>query len=698
MTAATRLQNTRARMAEPSPIETNRLIGTLNGGLYAEAETAAKGLIDRYPSFGLAWKILGVAQIRQRKNAIDALRGAAALLPNDADVHTNLGNALNGLGRHAEAEASCRRALAIGPDNKEALNNLGNALANLGRLDEAVACYSRACHLDPRYAAAYCNLGNALRGQGRLEESVACCRRAVDLQPGMADAHGNLGNALRDLGRTDAAMASYRQALALEPRHAGVLDHLGTMLRDLGRIDEAAACHWQAVQSNPNLGAAYTNLGHSLIDLGRLNEALESYRRALAANPRDVEAMVAFAMALRQFGRTADAEDLCRKALQAKPGCAKAHAFLGELAADRGQFAAALDEYRRALAIDPDLAQAWIGLGNQRAQTDGDADWLAAVQRLAGKRQPLRTAIDLRFAIGKYFDEMRDFDAAFASYREANELSKHYGRNYDRQKAADQVDETIRRFDAAWFEAAAASGGNDSSLPVYIVGLPRSGTTLVEQILASHPAVFGAGDSTFWPNAAASFENAADRTAALADLRTRMSGEYLPSLLELAGGGAERVVDKMPVNFRHLGLIHSLLPKARIIHVRRDPRDTCLSIYFHNFALEYAYSADLDDLAHQYRLYTRLMDHWRAVLPAGAMLELPYEELIGDAQVWSRRIVEFIGLPWNARCLDFHETVRTVMTRSKWQVRQKISASSVGRWQHYASHAGPLLSLAASDP
>ncbi len=676
-------------IAQPTAIETSQLVGLLNDGRYAEAESAARALIDRFPALGFAWKVLGIAQLVLGKNAVDSLQGAAALLPNDADVFANLGNALHNAGRLDEAIASCRRALAIDPNSVEALNNLGNALMNSGRAPEAVECYLQAIRLRPSYAAAFCNLGNAQRSLGQLSASLQSCRHALKLDPRLIDAHGNLGNTLRDLGQLEEAVGSYREAVRLAPRHAGVLNNLGSVLRDLGRLDEAANSHWQALQANPNYADAYAKLGQALTDLGRPQDAVESFRRGLGLNPRDAQAQAAFAVTLRLLGRIADARSVCAKALELRPDLATAHAFAGDLAVDQGDLVRAEQSYRRALALNPDLPEAWLGL--RHFARDDPQGWETTARRLLDQRQPLRIRIDLHYALGEHCDAAGQYAPAFGHYREANELSKRTGLRYDREAATRQVDRIIETYDDAWF-AAAGAGDNDSRRPVFIVGMPRSGTTLAEQILASHPAVFGAGECPFWVGAEAAFDAAAKQQPVTPEVRAQIATDYL-QLLGSGVGDAARVVDKMPSNTLALGLIHAMLPNARIIHMQRDPIDTCLSIYAHNFAHAHPYAVDLDDLVHQYREYQRLMAHWRRVLPAGTLLELPYEDLVADQEAASRRMLEFIGLPWDPVCLAFHTTARTILTHSKWQVRQPISAASVGRWRHYATHIEPLLSL-----
>ena len=282
------------------------------------------------------------------------------------------------------------------------------------------------------------------------------------------------------------------------------------------------------------------------------------------------------------------------------------------------------------------------------------------------------------------------YDAAFTEYRQANELSKRYGVRYDRASRTARVSRIIGTFDPARLHRLQAFG-QSTERPVFIVGMPRSGTSLCEQILASHAQVRGAGELSFWQTALNAFEAAGFGSQTAAGLIPGMAAEYLQRLAAVSAD-AGRVVDK-GFHFTALGLIHAALPQARFIHVRRHPIDTCLSIYFQYLSHQHPYANDLDDLLHYYGEYLRLTAHWRAVLPASAYLEVPYEALIADPERWSRRMLEFLGLPWDPKVLDFHQTDRVVITLSKWQVRQKLNSSSAGRWHNYEKYVGPLLPL-----
>jgi len=679
--------------AVPAPPDLNALFAAFNSGRYAQAEAIAGSMIDsNRASPGIVWKLLGAALWAQRKDAVPALERAADLLPDDAESHTNLGNALRAAGRLDEAAASHRRAIQANSRYPEAHNNLGSVLRDLGRLDEAAASYRRALAIKPDFALAHNNLGIALTGLGRFNEAAAGYRRAIEIEPGNADAHNSLGNALRRLGQIEDAVASYRRALELEPNAAEVHNNLGNGLFDLGRPDEAVQCYRRAVDLKPRFAKAHSNLGSALRELANLDEAEASYRCALALEPGDAEIRTNLGIVQRLLGRSADAEASCRTALESNPDSHAAIAFLAELHADKGQFADAEGLYRRAIAIVPDSPQAWAGIAGLRKMTGDDLSWITAAERIAEQRLRPREEANLRYAIGKYFDDVKEFDSAFVNYRRANELTKTYRPAHDRGHLARTFEFVAQLYGRDWV-GQSKDRSNASPRPVFIIGTPRSGTSLAEQILASHPAVFGAGELSFWKIASPKAAAAALEGESAAEVSSRAARDYLQLLAGLSAG-ALRVVDKMPANFAYLGLIHAALPQARIIHMRRNPIDSCLSIYFQNFHVAHSYANDLDDLAHFYGEYERVMDHWRSILPQGTILDVPYEGLVQDPEAWSRAMVDFIGLPWDPACLDFHRTNRSVSTFSKWQVRQKITQSSVERWRNYENFVGPLMRLA----
>jgi tetratricopeptide (TPR) repeat protein len=462
-------------------------------------------------------------------------------------------------------------------------------------------------------------------------------------------------------------------------------------LRDLGRRHDAIAAFQRALALDPTRAENHCNLGMVLFELRRVEAAMECYRHALRLQPDHAPAHLNLALALRQQRRPADAEQSCRRALAIAPNYVEALVFLGELLADRGQFAEAEELFTKATGVAPEFFSGYASIATHRKMTLADSQWLRGVTELLRKRPPLSAEIGLRYALGKYFDDVGQYDDAFANYFRANELTKRYGATYDRAKFAALVTRIIERFQPEFIRACQAQGST-AELPLLIVGMPRSGTSLTEQILASHPDVFGAGEMRFWHGAFVRLERAGLFSAADTSLLPEVARNYLERL-NAVGNGALRVVDKMPANFLYAGLIHAAFPKARILHMQRHPMDTALSIYFQNFYNIGPYANHLEDLAHYYGQYLRIMDHWRKVLPPTALMDVPYEGLIADQEHWTRRILDFSGLAWDEKCMNFQETNRVVITASKWQVRQKIYRASSGRWKHYQKYLGPLEGL-----
>lgn len=492
-------------------------------------------------------------------------------------------------------------------------------------------------------------------------------------------------------GDYEQAVAHYRLMLQQDPRDAAGLSGLGFALCHLGRFKEAAEYLNTAIEVKPDLADAHNTLGYVLRAEGRFAYSEASIRRALGFDPANIAYRKNLAETLLLLGRTREAQDYFEQILGKEHDDVEATLGLSQVAHLEGRFAEAEALLKRALKVTPQMTSAWAAMASLRKMSKADAGWLNQVQELLDTGLPLTEEVRLRFAIGKYWDDLGDYGRAFDSYRAANERLKTTVRPYDRGARTRFVDNMIRVYTPEALAQAAASG-SDSIRPLFVVGMPRSGTSLVEQIISSHTEATGAGELGFWTEVLLANVIPIQQSVLPEAARRELADSYL-RLLAQYSSDALRVVDKAPVNSEYLGLIHSVFPKARIIYVSRNPIDTCLSCYFQYFSTALSYTMDLADLAHYYRQHHRQISHWRAVLPVGTILDVPYEELVADQEGWTRRILEFIGLEWDDRCLRFQDTPRPVLTASNWQVRQKMYGTSVHRWRHYRPYIEALLEL-----
>jgi tetratricopeptide (TPR) repeat protein len=499
------------------------------------------------------------------------------------------------------------------------------------------------------------------------------------------------GNKCAARGEYSEASIFYRELLALNPRHPEALNNLGATFFRLGRYSEAEEIFRRTLRIYPDFADANSNLGILLRCSGRVAEAETWLRRAIKINPKHVEARSNLGLAFVFLGRLSDAKAQFRKALKFAPRSAHTLFATGFLATIEGRFDEAEAMFKRAVEIDPKMPGAWAAMAGLRKMTSSDAAWLQSAEEIAASGISVVEEADMRFAIAKYCDDVGDFKGAFQSYERANELHKMAATSYDPDARAHLVDDLMRVYTR---EAISHVGplASDSLKPIFVVGMPRSGTSLIEQIIASHPDAKGAGELEFWSRVAHDHEIVLRRTLLDESTRKKLAEDCLRDL-EARSGDALRIVDKTPLNSDYLGMIHSVFPNARIIYMQRDPIDSCLSCYFQKFDVQLNFTMDLSDLAHYFRQHQRLMAHWRAVLPPEFILDVPYAELVTDQEGWTRKVLAFLGLEWDPRCLDFHKTERPIVTASAWQVRQKIYKGSVARWRNYEKFIGPLLEL-----
>lgn len=621
-------------------------------------------------------------------------RGAAGKTEREHDVRALLQRAVehHGAGRIDEAEPLYRQALEIQPDHPVGLHLLGVVAHQRGDNARAVDLIGKALRLQPTYAQAHNNLGLALFALGRAAEAAASHRAAIAVQPDLAEAHSNLAVALSATGQREAALDAVNEALRINPGLADALVNKCMILRDLERFDAAMAAGARAVEVRPDDARAHYNFGLARKDGGDHDGAAESYRRATDLAPDFAEAHNNLGNVLQTLDRAEEAVASYRAALALRPDDPEIHRNLGNALASMGQKAAAETAYRGAIAVNPDDGESYRLLGTLKMFTDDDAEPLeieALYNRLPHDDD---ARMHLAYALGKIYHDRKAFDRAFDFLSEGNALHRSR-QDYDIE-AESRAFASLKATVNAGFLSRLHGGGVADGTPVFIVGMPRSGTSLVEQILSSHPRVRGAGELPDWERCVHNHFGT-PLGARLADATkrdfTELGHAYLAALQRFSGdGGTDRVTDKMPGNFKYIGLIRLALPEAKIIHCRRDPLDVCLShfrTYFSESGL--GYSTDLRDLGRYYRLYDDLMAHWRRVLP-DAFHEVRYETLVADLENEARAMLAYCGLEWDDACLSFHRTKRRVNTASWNQVREPVHGRSVQLWKRYESHLAPL--------
>lgn len=612
----------------PPPQEARQLIELCRARRFSEAIEPARALTKKWPKAAVGWHALAMSA--------------------------------EALGELDEAERAHRKALQIEPDNADGHNNLGLLLARAGRHEEASKSYRRALRLRPRFPEAQFNLGLSLSAAGRLEEAGDCYRRVLEIRPDFAEAQHRLADNLAAMGEAADAEAGYRAALEQQPGHVSALNNLALLLVGQGRMEEAESLYRAALERDPAIADVHGNLGNLLMDTGRLDEAAASHRRAAELRPGDAAAQRQLGNAMAVMGRTEEAEQA----------------------------------FRSALEIAPADAESWYYLSQAKRFGDDDPD-LDRLHALRNETElPPRRRMYLLYALGKALaDTNASPDGIIECWREAGRC---WHEDPDADPEVERAEmEAIGRVFTAERLAAFEGGGDATEAPIFIVGMPRSGTTLVEQILASHPRVHGAGErmdlerhvDALARELGGSFSEAFAQ--ATPELMSRLGSRYRETVVD-GFTDVDRVTDKMPPNFRYLGLIAAALPNARIVHVMRDAADTCLSCFERPFVGRYAFSYDLENLGRYFRAYTELMGHWRKVLPANRMLELRYEDLVAEPEEKVRALLDHCGLEWDERCLAFHETQRAVPTASLNQVRQPLYSRSVGRWKRYREHLDPL--------
>jgi tetratricopeptide (TPR) repeat protein len=668
-------------------------------GSPAEAEQLLRHALTQNPRSTEARNYLGVVLhgLGRLDQALLEYRKVVAIDPRHIEAQTNLGNVLHMLGRSGEAIAHFDSAVILRPDLADLHNNLGNALRVVNRLPEAITSFHRALTIRSDFAEARNNLGVALAQAGNFAAAIAEYQQAIALRPDYFEARSNFANTLAALGRHEEAIAQFETSLSIRPDAPAILNNFGNLLARLKRHQEAVAQYRKAIRLKPEFFEAHNNLGNVLA-ASEPADAIAHFRKALDINPDYADALINLGNVLGGLERYEEAISCYRQALVIEPASAGTYYCLGNALITLGRIDQGREALETAIELAPDHPEFYRSLGECKRFTADDPH-LAAMEALAKNMDALAEdqRIVLHFGLSKAYSDLDRHQSAFRHLREANGLRRRQV-DYDEAATLALHQRVIEVFDPEFIRSKAAPG-DSSAVPIFILGMPRSGTTLIEQVLASHPSVHGAGEILALHHAVHHRGNTDETpshgfpealTTVPPEQFRAIGDRYLSEIATLAPE-AGRIVDKALGNFVFAGLIHMTLPNARIIHARRDPIDTCVSCYSKLFAAELLYTYDLAELGRYYRSYQTLMEHWRTVLPQGAMLEMQYEELVSDFEAQARRIVRYCGLDWDDRCLAFHQTERPVRTASATQVRQPIYQASVGRWRPYEAMLQPLI-------
>ncbi|MEQ1901588.1 MAG: sulfotransferase [Devosia sp.] len=602
-------------------------------------------------------------------------------------------------GRLDDAAGLYRRTIAAHPGSDVAHHNLGLIDHAAGRLAEAEANIGKAIKINPRSAIYLTNMASVLEASGKPQEALDYAGRALALEPRLAAAHNTMGLALADLDRLDESEAAYQQALRFEPRGVDTMLNLARLCLRQDRPADAQRLAQSALHLHPSHGRAFVVLGDALMAQKRVAGAAEVFGRAIAGGFDNAEVNAKLGEALSESGQAESARARFERAVQLAPEIWSSHASLGRFLQLRGELGAAATSFRTALGLNPGKAQLRNALSQTVSHTGRmDPEIIALLEAHARSDAGSQDRMHLAFGLGKAFEDIKDYGAAFDFIAEGNAI-RRASLDYSTEAEIARFRNMASTFSADYL-AAHRARGSDSTRPVFIIGMPRSGTTLTEQILASHPQVLGAGELQFVETASSQvlgyrlvIEPARLLKTAAPDF-SAIGRTYLGWLPD-ASSGQRFVTDKLPQNFLLAGLIHLVFPHAHIVHVRRAPLDNCLSIFKNDFsgdALPFSY--DLVELGHYYNLYRDLMRHWHAVMP-GVIHDVQYEDLVSEPEATSRALLDYCGLDWRPEVLDFHLNKRQIKTASFAQVRRPIYKDSVNLSARYGDRLQPLIDTLA---
>ncbi|HNP37310.1 MAG TPA: sulfotransferase [Woeseiaceae bacterium] len=601
-----------------------------------------------------------------------------------------LGHALMKQNRLSEAEQQLRFALALEPDSPKLLEDVGSVLAMQGRYSEAVIFLERAIRLDPQLALAHKKLGQAMAAMGQGKEADAEFREYLELDENkgvVAEAIGQL-----QAGQFDQAVATLKTALKSNPDNVNALRYLaGAYFKKKVHLDDAEAMLRHATEIAPDFAGAWMLLGPVLMERSKYVDAIEAFRTAARLLPLDADAWGGLGNACARAGRIDESVEAFERSVALDPASPGNQMGYAHVLKTLGDQAASLRAYRSAIRAKPDFGEVYWSMANLKVFRFENAEVTAMEQQLERKDLTRSAEIHFHFALGKAYEDLGDYDRAWHNYHTGNQLQRSEV-EYDPVEFSLRQEKIIETFNEDFLRAREGNG-YDAADPIFIVGLPRSGSTLIEQILASHSQVEGTSELPILGKIAGSIgryrRDNRHYPGSVTGLRDKDLHDYGRQYMEQSRrhrlSNKPFFTDKLPNNFPHVGLLHLILPNARIINARRHPLDSCLGAYKQLFGHGQHFTYDVLELAEYYKLYHSVTSHWHRVLP-GKVLDVHYEDSVLDLEGQVRRILDYCGLPFEEQCLRFYETDRAVRTASSEQVRQPIYRGSLGKWRRYEKH------------
>ena len=676
-----------------------QLAGQLqSAGRAGEAQSVLKQILEAQPQHAHALHLLGVVtyQLGQAKQGLALISQAIQIDQSVALFYSNAAEMLRQQGEVQQAVAHGLRAIAIDPTMASAYSNLGVAYYDLKDYAAAERSHQQALSLNPSLLQSLNNLGSIERARKNRLAAIDWYQKALSVNPAYLESLSNLGAVLVESERAEEAEPLLERGLALAPDSAEILCNLGLAYFKIEKFAQAQQVLSRSLALKPGYPEAMTGMACVLNEADRAEEARALLLEVIARAPEKLDALCQLAGVYTELGQAALAQETFIKALEIDPESTDALAGLGNLSLEAGDLDEAETLLKKAISIDSDNIDARFHLTQIKRVMPWD-DNLNALEQIQSKATKLNSnrRLSLHYALGKAYDDLKDYDKAFQHFHQGAQL-KRSKLKFDIQAEDAFVQSIIQTIDQD-FLSRFRGAGSKSSLPIFVLGMPRSGTTLTEQIIASHPDVFGAGEL---PDLAQIIQRQTPESRGIAFPQSLLNvskhqltqwGDEYAGRLQLHAQGVSRITDKMPSNYMLMGLIPLMLPQAKIIHVKRNPIDTCLSCFMRLFNRHQDATYDLSELGRHYVNYVSLMEHWKRILPPGSFIEVEYERLIDDIESEAKRLIAYCDLPWDEACLAFYKNDRQVRTASVAQVRQPIYKTSVERWRHYEKYLGPLL-------